>query len=277
MDASLITHSHRPHSLAVRAPFVLHATAFEVVIELRASSQLLLDQLCSHLPHSAELLPAPASPARTYTLLDPTSQHGLRLYADNRKLAEHVKTQPLMELFAREAIIHVANHAPGFVFVHAGVVAWQGRAILLPGRSFAGKTTLVASLVRAGAVYYSDEYALLDPAGLVHPYARNLQMRQPGGTRQTSLPVQELHGVAGTAPIPVASVYFTRYRSEAIWRPRPVPTGQAALRMLPHAIPIRRSPARVLETLAVTMSHATAWASPRADADIAATAILAQP
>jgi hypothetical protein len=31
-------------------------------------------------------------------------------------------------------MIHVAEFAPEFVFVHAGAVAWQNRALLLAGR-----------------------------------------------------------------------------------------------------------------------------------------------
>lgn len=38
------------------------------------------------------------------------------------------------------------------LFIHAGVVGWRGRAIVIPGRSLAGKTTLTAALVRAGAI-----------------------------------------------------------------------------------------------------------------------------
>jgi hypothetical protein len=40
--------------------------------------------------------------------------------------------------------IAIATHAPDRVFLHAGAVAdGEGRAVLLPGRSSAGKTTLV--------------------------------------------------------------------------------------------------------------------------------------
>ena len=44
---------------------------------------------------------------------------------------------------------HVAQHAPDRVFVHAGVVAHRGRAILLPGLSMSGKSTLISELGRA--------------------------------------------------------------------------------------------------------------------------------
>ena len=51
----------------------------------------------------------------------------------------------------------------------AGVVGWENRAIVMPGASFAGKTTLVRAWLEAGATYYSDEFAVLDRAGRVHP------------------------------------------------------------------------------------------------------------
>jgi predicted ATPase len=44
----------------------------------------------------------------------------------------------------------VATEAPRRVFVHAGVVGWKGQAILVPGRSYSGKTTLIAALMKAG-------------------------------------------------------------------------------------------------------------------------------
>ena len=80
------------------------------------------------------------------------------------------------------------RESPDFVAVHAGVVADGDRAIVMPGMSFSGKTTLVRALVEAGAVYYSDEYAMLDEAGRVHPYARQLSFRPPTGVRSTSAP-----------------------------------------------------------------------------------------
>jgi Rps23 Pro-64 3,4-dihydroxylase Tpa1-like proline 4-hydroxylase len=43
-------------------------------------------------------------------------------------------------------------------------------AIVVPGRGPIGKTRLVAELVRRGAAYYSDVFAVLDGDGRVHPY-----------------------------------------------------------------------------------------------------------
>src|SRR5262252_9289207 len=59
--------------------------------------------------------------------------------------------RPLIEL-------SLAECASTGVFVHAGVVAWRNAAMVVPGTSHAGKSTLIAELVRCGARYYSDEY-----------------------------------------------------------------------------------------------------------------------
>src|SRR4051794_20574153 len=65
---------------------------------------------------------------------------------------------------------------------------------VIPRVSHSGKTTLVAALVRAGATYYSDEYAVFDAQGSVHPYARPLGIRDGNGDRPRRCPVQELGG-----------------------------------------------------------------------------------
>ena len=67
--------------------------------------------------------------------------------------------------------------AAGFVAVHAGVVSWNDRAVLLPARPDEGKTTTVAGLARAGFSFLSDELALLHlVSDLVHPFPRPLGM-----------------------------------------------------------------------------------------------------
>ena len=90
----------------------------------------------------------------------------------------------------------IAANTRDWIFVHAGAVACGGRAVVLPGESFSGKTTLVAALVQAGASYYSDEYAVLDADGRVHPYARRLSIRSDGGEPTQERHVGELGGVA---------------------------------------------------------------------------------
>src|SRR5205085_1489540 len=95
------------------------------------------------------------------------------------------------------------------VFIHAGVVAWRGRAIILPGRTMTGKSTLVQALVAAGARYYSDEYAVLDGRGKVLPYPRRMSLRRPDGPSIRSAP----RG-AGRRAIEAGWVIATRFEAD---------------------------------------------------------------
>lgn len=63
------------------------------------------------------------------------------------------------------------------LFVHAGVAALDGVAVVLPAPPDHGKSTTVAALVRSGFDFLSDEAAALDPAdGRVHPFPRPLML-----------------------------------------------------------------------------------------------------
>ena len=96
--------------------------------------------------------------------------------------ADRLRARPwsLLTAFNKHAELLTAYRAQDCLFVHAGVVGWQGKAILIPGRSFSGKTTLVKALIEAGATYYSDEFAILDRQGLVHPYPLPLRSAWDG-------------------------------------------------------------------------------------------------
>jgi hypothetical protein len=134
--------------------------------------------------------------------------------------------------------------AEGYLFVHAGVVGWQGRAIVIPGRSFTGKTSLVTALVRAGATYYSDEYAIFDPQGRVHPYPRPLSIREEAGRKPRLYPVETLGGQAGQTPLPVGLVVVTEYQAGARWQPRTLSPSRALLswdRWFPRPPPSKAS------------------------------------
>jgi hypothetical protein len=166
----------------------------------------------------------------------------------------------------------VAAHARHRVFVHAGVVAWQGQAILLPGRSCSGKTTLVRELVRAGAVYYSDDFAVLDAGGRVHPFAKPLSIRDGDQTRKCS--VEELGGVGGNRPLTVSAVIFTQHRPGAHWRPARRTAAMGLLALLDHAVPVRRRPRSTLAALEKLVRRAVILKGPRGEAEETARMLL---
>ncbi len=129
--------------------------------------------------------------------------------------------------------VSVGEAAPELVFLHAGVVGWRGKAIVMPADSFQGKSTLVTELVRNGAEYYSDDFAILDAQGNVHPFARPISIRgtDPKGrmTLYETSP-EELGGVEGRAAIPVGAIIFTQYDENGRWRPKHLTPGEGAIR-----------------------------------------------
>jgi hypothetical protein len=168
---------------------------------------------------------------------------------------------------------HVALMAPDYIFIHAGVVAVGDRAIVMPGMSFAGKTTLVRALVEAGAVYYSDEFAVLDETGRVHPYAKRLSVRPPEDeNRVISDPtveydVEQLGGVAGARPLRVGMVVATRYVPGTEWDPQELTAGAGALAVLEHAVPARSRPEQTLRVLSRALNGAIVLKGERGEAD----------
>jgi hypothetical protein len=172
------------------------------------------------------------------------------LYANLSLLARSFKLEEVLEAFESWFRLSVAELTDRRVFVHAGVLEWQNRAILIPGKSFVGKTSLVAELVKAGAAYYSDEFAVLDSQGLVHPFHKPLPLREPGdGGKQTNLAVGEIGGRAALDPLPVGLVLASEYKAGSHWRPRQLSPGEGTLVLLASTVPARRSPERVLDTL----------------------------
>jgi hypothetical protein len=159
----------------------------------------------------------------------------------------------------------IALNAPAHIFVHAGVVGHAGRAIVIPGRSFSGKTTLVAELVRAGAAYYSDEYAVLDDEGLVHPYPKPLSIRIRGHG-QMDHPVETLGGVNGEYPLRVGLVAIAQYSPDARWEPRRLSTGEAVLAMLANTVPAQERPEQSLAAITKAVTGAVALEGERGDA-----------
>ncbi|MGH9818724.1 MAG: hypothetical protein ACRD43_01040, partial [Pyrinomonadaceae bacterium] len=132
------------------------------------------------------------------------------LYKNGKREYAGVSRAEMIGLLCSNLRLTIAEHAPRFVFVHAGVVAWKGKAIIIPGTSHSGKTTLAYELAKLGALYYSDEYAVIDERGRVHPFAKPLSMRAKNGdSRQTDRTVESIGGRAGTKPVSIGLVVLT--------------------------------------------------------------------
>jgi hypothetical protein len=189
-----------------------------------------------------------------------------------------VRTQDsdaLADAFDSALHVALAERSTERLFVHAGVVGWQGRAIVLPGASLSGKTSLVAELLRAGALFYSDDRAVIDATGHVHPYPKPLSIRVSPLARQTPSSAASFGAETGTEPLPVGVIAFASYREGASWRPERLPSGQAMLAMLKHTAAVRTRPATAMRTLRRAIDGAVAYRGSRGEAAEAAQRILA--
>jgi hypothetical protein len=164
---------------------------------------------------------------------------------------------------------HIAVSAPDRVFVHAGAVGHRGKALVFPGPTFTGKSTLVAALVAAGAEYLSDEYAVLDEHARVHPYARRLSLRgEPvnGERIDTEIEVTDLGGTAIEEPLPVGLIATTLYRPGAVWDPQRLSSGEGVLSLLANTLAAQDHPERVFGPLSRAVEGAVVLEGERGDA-----------
>jgi hypothetical protein len=230
----------------------------------------------------SDFLPPRARPVRQppecgrFALVKDADDGLLSVMYDDDSIAGGVDLRLALGILDAELRKYIALHAPDHVFVHAGVVGVEDRAIMLPGRSFAGKTTLVAALVKAGAEYWSDEYAVLDADGLVHPYPKPLSVRINDTCETDEQPVESLGGRAGDRPLPVALIAFTSYRPGAACALRARTAGEGAVKLLEHSIAARSRPEQVLATVRRAATDALVLEGARGDAGQAATALLSQ-
>lgn len=82
----------------------------------------------------------------------------------------------------------LAAHLTTGVALHAGAVGWNGRSILIPGQSGAGKSSLTAWFVDKGFAYLTDELAILTADGAVAGLSRALMLKRAADMFVSALP-----------------------------------------------------------------------------------------
>lgn len=170
----------------------------------------------------------------------------------------------------------ITRRAADVTPVHAGVVAWRERALLLAAPSGAGKTTLVRALVAQGARYYSDELAFIDAGGCVHPYPRRMMVRDDDGVSRALASPAEPEALP---PVPVGLILGLTFDPDAAAGDAPLHLQRLAasesllwlLANTPRALTSMRDlPAGLLRAAAMAES----WRGTRGGAREAAAAIL---
>jgi hypothetical protein len=228
-------------------------------------------------------LPPGTSPASgelfdsTYTItVSPFSQAEPPCYELARDGAAMVSTRNLSEVrlaIESDVHFHIARSARGYLFVHAGVVEWQGRAIVLPGRTHSGKSSLVLALVRAGAKYFSDEFAVFETTGQILPYAKPLSERRDGGGPRLHTP-EELGAAPAHRSVALGLTAVVRFRDSAQWNPRPLSRAESMMALFDNTLVAQTNPDFALAVLARALEGSSALESERGDASEAAAELL---
>jgi hypothetical protein len=248
-------------------------------VGVRTNVPAVLENVCELLPPGWE---ACASPLVDHLFslrvggvaTEPRRRNYHLLYGGFTRHARSLNLSEVLDALESYMHVYLAEYAANRIFVHAGVVGWHGQAILLPGASGAGKSTIVAALLRAGATYLSDEYAVLDHRGYVHPFARPLSMRSPDGKSSRRCSAAEFGSCVAKEALPVGMVVITQYLPEARWRPRPLTGGQAILALMQDTLSAQLDPEGAFRVLEKTVNRARIFKGPRGVAEETAVQLL---
>lgn len=260
-----------------RSPMkVVSCSAFGIQITLRTELHLL-----EHLP--SPLIPVPPSEnsangqAVRYEFVETRSVEGRPLFVvfeDGATLFTSSDVRAAARTLESRVHLQVAALTDQAVFVHAGVVAWEGRALILPGPSHSGKSSLVASLLAAGGKYYSDEYAVIDLEGRIHPFPRPLRLRDAIEKELSAGQIAARVRGEILEPLQPAWILNLRYRPDGVWDPKELTPGQTLLALLENTVAVRRQSELTLRTLGLAVESTIGWQSERGEADNATREIV---
>jgi hypothetical protein len=247
------------------APPVLHVRLQEFQAVVRSQEPRVLEHLADAYP-AAELRPADcpcvAAPSLDLVVDAPETQ------GDLPKLVGH------LEAAINGAAIAALQHR---VLLHAGVVATAAGAIVLPGRSGLGKSTLVAALCQAGFAYFSDDIAILSgPPPRVFPFMKAVSLKRGGvralgdrggvvsafeAIRPDGSVVRHLTPprLAGSSGKPVRYVLVLNRRPQHPVALRPVPRVRALAELAAHSMNLPHHGRHGLEILSQVVEGADCY------------------
>lgn len=242
--------------------------AFGVRLGVRSTEKGTLERVESRLPEDLAFVRHDPDSAAVELdgLLSLVVDGGARVLLGEETVAQSEDPAAGVDRLVPEIQLFLHEFARTHAVVHAGVVGIHGEAVVLPGRTHAGKSTLVAALVAAGATYYSDELAVFSEEGLVHAFRRPIGLRREPGRPRTHVSAEGMGGEAGTEPLPLGLVLVTRYIPGAPFAPKPMQRSEAYRSLVLHAIGLRRRPDLVTSILSRAVAGAHCWASKRGEA-----------
>lgn len=121
-----------------------------------------------------------ATSKRAFASYQVSGRGPFRLLRGGKAVYESERLHYIVEYLESDLLSLLIQHLDSDLLVHAGAVVTGGSGVLLPARAGSGKTTLVASLIRAGSSYATDEMAVIGTAdSLLRPFPKALNLKTP--------------------------------------------------------------------------------------------------
>jgi hypothetical protein len=250
----------------------IYLTAYGVKLDVEVEEDALVPAVEQILPPGSDR--SNEFPEDGHLMLRGASAGSYDVLVDGEPVATGLPEDVALHVLDSQLRVRVAALAQDRIFIHAGVVSLGGRGLVLPGGSFSGKTTLVAALISEGALYYSDEFAVLDAGGLAHPYPRRLSLRTDGTFREYA-DASALGGRTGTAPVRPALIAIARWSPGTRWDPEPQGPGIGALALLSNAVGARQRTEATMDAISLAVDGATVLKGDRGEATETAKLMMA--
>lgn len=201
--------------------------------------------------------------------IPPNANHILyKIVKNGETEAEGVNFTECFRLLESKVRLTVAEYALDEIFLHAGVVEFQNKALIIPGRSFTGKTSLIVELLKHGCRYLSDEYAIIDRQGFIRCFPKKLSVRGIiDDYTQKEIEIEKFGVEVYDKPLRpgwILSAKFNKRRKKIFLKE--VSAGEGLLACLDNSISIRRQPKFVLEALGKLVDECIALKAERGEA-----------
>ena len=200
--------------------------------------------------------------------------NGLRALRDGENIGQAPGQHAFMHWFSRQVHADLAIFSPTHVFIHSGcVLGPEGQLLVIPGRSYSGKSTLTQALIAKGFAYYSDEYSVLDASGFVHAFPRHMTIRD--GASPQYYEARELGWSPSLVPARISKILSVKYHPDIrVGQLQTISKATMVMHLFQNCVSAQIDGARALKHIKKGVDSAQGLAGLRGEASSFSNAIL---
>lgn len=157
----------------------------------------------------------------------------------------HHNLAHIRDVLIYETTLYFMLQNPNLLWLHAGVVATEGQALIVCGKRGCGKSTITTLLTQAGWEFLSDDIIPFDPAtGLLIPFPVLPRVRMHVSDRVPEEEVGQLRKKdviippdrIGTWPLPPRMIIFPTFEPNHKTVVSPCEPGMAAMKLIANCL-----------------------------------------